>query len=93
MDASEIEDLLSEINSFQASSASAVEEFRVRFLGKKGILRGFFSKLKDVDASSKKEFGLLINKVKESAEQKIATFSGSKSDEGGALEGQDLTLP
>jgi len=93
MDAVEIQALLDEINSFQASSQAEVEEFRVRFFGKKGVLRDLFGKLKEVDASSKKGLGLLINQVKESAEQKIADLSSSDSDEANAIAGLDLTLP
>ena len=93
MDSVEIEARLTEISSFQASSAAEVEEFRVRFLGKKGVLRELFAKLKEADASSKRELGLLINKVKESAEQKITALSNSGSDEDSLFEDLDPTLP
>ena len=93
MDDAEIEALLAEIQSFQGSSDAEVEAFRVRFLGKKGILRGLFSKLKETDVSSKKELGLLINRVKEGAEQKIAELKDVASVEDSLNDGLDLTLP
>ncbi len=93
MGSEEIEGLLEEIKSFQASSAAEVEEFRVRFLGKKGVLRELFAQLKEADASSKKELGQLINQVKESAEQKIAALKNAGIEEGSLIDVLDLTLP
>ena len=93
MNSGEIQGLLDEINSFRASSAAEVEEFRVRFLGKKGVLRDLFAQLKDADKASIKELGQLINQVKESAELKIAELSNSDSDESSTTDDLDLTLP
>ena len=39
-----IEELLVEVNSFQTQSKDEIEQFRIKFSGKKGILNDFFEK-------------------------------------------------
>ena len=48
---------LEEINSFKASSLEQVEEFRIKFLSKKGIVPGLFSEMKNIPPELRKEMG------------------------------------
>ncbi|HIA35281.1 MAG TPA: phenylalanine--tRNA ligase subunit alpha [Flavobacteriales bacterium] len=77
MEKKELDGLLKEISSFSASNSSELEEFRIKFLGKKGIIRGLFTKLKDANQKNRKEFGQLINNIKERAESKFAGLNNS----------------
>ena len=61
---------IKEIESFKSSSVDEIEKFRIKYLGKKGLVNFYFSEFKNVDNSKKKEYGLNINKLKISAQNK-----------------------
>jgi phenylalanyl-tRNA synthetase alpha chain len=66
-----IKELISEAESFKAQSKDEVEAFRIKYLGKKGLLNDFFAEFKNVANDQKKEFGQTINKLKKTAEDKV----------------------
>ncbi|HVG12118.1 MAG TPA: phenylalanine--tRNA ligase subunit alpha [Flavisolibacter sp.] len=90
----QIESYKKEIDAFPITTAQGLEEYRIRFLGTKGIVKGLFGGLKDVPAESRKEFGLVLNDFKQYAEAK---FEGGKSaaetPATSAAEEIDLSLP
>lgn len=56
------------VKKFNASSEKELEEFRISYLGKKGILNDFFSKFKTVPNEQKKILGKLsMNSSKKQA--------------------------
>lgn len=59
-----IEGHLNEIESFRAKSLPDLEEFRIKYLGKKGLMNDFFEKFKTISPAEKKEIGQLINHLK-----------------------------
>lgn len=65
---------LEEVRAFQADSEQALEDFRIKYLGKKGLLNSYFAALKEVPASEKKAFGLTVNELKNAATEKIETL-------------------
>lgn len=69
-----INSTLKEIEETNVSDAASLEEFRIKFLGTKNILKGFFGEIKNVPNERKKEFGQLINAVKQKAEEKFAAL-------------------
>ena len=56
--------LLQEVEGFVPKSEKELEEFRLSFLGKKGILNELFAAFKGVPNEHKKEFGEAINRLK-----------------------------
>ena len=44
-----------------------IEEFRVRFLGRKGHITELFKQIKDVEPQVRKEFGQKLNELKNMA--------------------------
>jgi phenylalanyl-tRNA synthetase alpha chain len=84
---------LAEAQNFSPASAEELEQFRIRFLGRKGILAGLFEGMKEAEPAHRKDLGRLLNDLKNTAEQKIESFRKSfedkKSDDGIS----DLTLP
>ncbi|WP_340156843.1 phenylalanine--tRNA ligase subunit alpha [uncultured Maribacter sp.] len=82
------------VASFTADNIDAVETFRIKYLGKKGILNDFFAEFKNVPNEQKKEFGQTINELKQAATAKVEelkeALENSKTDE--QLYG-DLTRP
>lgn len=66
-----IEELLQEAKSFKGSSLESIEEFRIKFLGKKGHLASLFADFKLVPNEQKKEVGQKINELKQFIADKI----------------------
>ena len=73
---------LAEVEAFQSSDPKEIERFRIKFLGKKGILTGLFSAFKGVPNDRKKTFGQQLNALKVAATNKLEESkktSGSKA--------------
>lgn len=88
------EQLLKEVNDTSIASVDALEKFRIRFLGSKNILKDIFAEIKSVPNERKKEFGQLVNSVKQAAEVKFLTFQESFQKQSTKEEASiDLTLP
>ena len=62
------------VASFTADNIEAVETFRIKYLGKKGILNDFFAEFKNVPNEQKKEFGQTINELKQAATAKVESL-------------------
>src|SRR5690554_8132806 len=69
-----IKKLIAEAEAFQAKSKEEVEAFRIKYLGKKGLLNDYFKEFKNVANDQKKEFGQVINTLKKTAEDKVASL-------------------
>ena len=66
-----IKELIVEAENFSAQSKEEVEAFRIKYLGKKGLLNEFFAEFKNVANDQKKDFGQAINKLKSTAQEKV----------------------
>ena len=62
---------IQEVNAFDADNKEDLEQFRIKYLGKKGILNSFFAEFKNVSNDQKKEFGQVINEFKKATEEKV----------------------
>jgi phenylalanyl-tRNA synthetase alpha chain len=72
-----VKELIEEVESFNTTSKSDVEAFRIKYLGSKGLLKGLFSEFKNVDAGLRKEFGQALNTLKKVAEDKVTFLNDS----------------
>jgi phenylalanyl-tRNA synthetase alpha chain len=84
---------LGEVEQFTPSSSSELEEFRIRFLGRKGILKDLYATLKEVPAERKKEVGLELNRLKSAVESALERYKESFSDAGAGSTEMDYTRP
>jgi phenylalanyl-tRNA synthetase alpha chain len=66
-----IETYRKEIEALEISGPQQLEEYRIRFLGTKGITKSLFSDIKNVPNDKKKEFGQVLNDFKQFAEAKF----------------------
>ncbi len=66
-----IKSSLKEISSFESNSMKDIESFRIKYLGKKGLINKFFVEFKTIDNKQKKEVGQILNKLKNVAHQKV----------------------
>lgn len=69
-----IKDYITEVEAYKAETREELEAFRIKILGKKGILNDFFAEFKNVPNELKKEFGQVINQLKNTAEAKVASI-------------------
>tara|TARA_B110000438_G_C15680586_1_gene592176 strand:+ start:41 stop:1060 length:1020 start_codon:yes stop_codon:yes gene_type:complete len=88
-----IKELIVEVEKFQADSAESVEQFRIKFLGKKGVLNDLFLAFKDVPNQEKKAFGQNLNELKTKAQEKVDALKESlEQKEESTGSGLDLTM-
>lgn len=66
-----IDNLLKEVNQLSAKNTEEVEQFRLRFLSRKGEIAALMSEFRNVAANQKKEVGMRINELKRRAQEKI----------------------
>ncbi len=66
-----IEHILSEVENFVAESREQVEEYRIKWLSKKGQITGLFDEFRTVAPELKKEFGQKLNELRNKAQEKI----------------------
>ncbi|MEL1245139.1 phenylalanine--tRNA ligase subunit alpha [Flavobacterium sp. DGU11] len=69
-----IKGYIAEAEAFKAHTKEDLEAFRIKFLGKKGILNDFLAEFKNVPNDMKKEFGQVINNLKNAAQGKVNTI-------------------
>jgi phenylalanyl-tRNA synthetase alpha chain len=72
--------LRKEIEQLQIKSAKELEEYRIKFLGTKGLVKSLMGEMKHVAADQKKLFGQQMNEFKQFAEAK---FEEWKQNTGG----------
>ncbi|HUH73406.1 MAG TPA: phenylalanine--tRNA ligase subunit alpha [Chitinophagales bacterium] len=87
--------LLEDVKSAEIKTAESLEQFRIKFLGSKNILKDLFSEIKSVPNEQKKEFGQRVNAVKQAAEEKFQSFKEqfeSQQEQSQAAQ-LDLTRP
>src|SRR5690625_414261 len=67
----EIKSHIAEVESFQSDDLTAVEEFRVKYHGKKGSLKKFYDSFIKMTKDKKKEIGKIENTLKNKTQEKI----------------------
>lgn len=85
----------SELNAFQPVTIDELEQFRIRFLGTKGIIKDLFDEFKTVSPEVKRELGKTLNEFKQSAEAKYQLFKENFAgpEQKDESLNQDFTLP
>ncbi|HMQ60097.1 MAG TPA: phenylalanine--tRNA ligase subunit alpha [Flavilitoribacter sp.] len=91
----EVKALIGEIEAQAPASQEELEQFRIRFLGSKNVLKGLMGEIKNIPNELKRDFGQLINQAKEAAEQKFAAVKDRLEAAGddAAAGHLDLTAP
>lgn len=86
--------LLNEVKAYQAKGKQEVENFRLKYISRKGLIPELFEELKRVSVEEKKKLGRVLNELKQAAEARFMelteTVQSSTSEESADI---DLTLP
>lgn len=67
----EIKKHIAEVENFSSTNQDEIEKFRIKYLGSKGLLKDFFASFKEVPNEQKKEFGQVLNTLKDTAQDKV----------------------
>ncbi len=90
-----IEQYRAELSNATANSQDELENFRLRYISKKGVVSELFEEFKKVPNEQKKELGAALNVFKTEAQERFnVLIEGLKeSSDGNEGAGLDLTLP
>lgn len=84
---------LEEAKEYVASSIDEVEAFRIKYMGKKGVINDLFSEFKTVPRETKKEVGQKLNELKIHIQEKINSLKADMENQGETTSGIDMSLP
>lgn len=89
-----LEDYGKQIEELVIASKDDLENFRLQFLSKKGIIPQLFAAFRDVPNEQKKEFGVKLNALKDLAEHKLHAMQAALGSGAKAVDPTiDLTVP
>ena len=88
-----IREYLNEVDSFSGKTGKDIEEFRIRFLSKKGLIAELFLDFKSIPPDRKKTVGQLLNQLKHNVNEKITTITAALDSETAIDSELDPTLP
>ncbi len=90
---SRINSLITEISSLLINTPDELENFRLKYLSKKGIIPELFEEFRNVAPSDKKHIGQSLNNLKQSATDKYNSLKSSLRTTSGPSSYNDLTRP
>ena len=89
-----INQILKDVEDFKAENKEQVEEFRLKFLSKKGELNKVFDEFRNVPNEQKKELGQKINALKQTVQAKFESLQQNLSEsDDDTFTNVDLSLP
>ena len=89
-----IKEHIARVEAFDTEKKEELEQFRIEYFGKKGLLNDFFAQFKEVPKEEKKDFGQIINELKSKAEAKINELKEKLSGQNMTTQNlNDLTRP
>lgn len=89
-----INQLLQEVDAFVIDSKESLEQFRLHFLSKKGVIPVLFNDFKQVAPEERKSMGMLLNELKNHAQEKLKTAQEAlDTPDSKHSKGIDITLP
>jgi phenylalanyl-tRNA synthetase alpha chain len=88
-----IKEIKEDIENLVVNSLDEIEEFRLKYLSKKGLIASLFADFRSVPNEEKKAVGQYLNELKESAINKVNELKESFSCSDITKSGMDLSLP
>ena len=89
-----INELSEEIRAYQAANDEELEQFRLKFIGRKNVIADLFAEMRNVPNDQKKAFGQNVNALKNVAQEKFQDLiDGLKTSSSDEKADFDMTLP
>lgn len=85
--------LIKEVEAFKPSHPVELEQFRLKFLSKNGILADLFAQMKNIPVEQKKEYGLVVNVLKQKAETVFQQYKEHLTTQEDEVFESDFSLP
>ncbi|MBU1010384.1 MAG: phenylalanine--tRNA ligase subunit alpha [Bacteroidetes bacterium] len=85
--------MLAEVQAFQAENTDQLEAFRIKYLSKKGLIPGLFAEFKHVLPEERKAMGVLLNELKDKAQERLDAFRELNTTDETSTQRLDLSLP
>ena len=89
----DVEQHLQKVADFVAQSPEQLEAFRLEYLSKKGVMNQLFASFKNVPNDQKKEFGQILNQLKQNVQQTLEASKTMFVEDISSFSGQDLSKP
>lgn len=88
-----VQNLIREVEDFKIDTSADLENFRLKFLSKKGLIGEVFSLMKTIAPQDRKQFGQQVNLLKQNAEEKFESFKLQFEEKTEQQQLIDITLP
>lgn len=88
-----IKELTKEVSTYTAADKPGVEQFRLTYISKKGVISELFDTMKKMPPEEKKKVGKILNELKQAAEQKLTELNELVENSSSSSFDLDLTLP
>ncbi len=86
------EQLLEQINTAEPKNSEELESFRIKYLGSKNEIKPLFSKMGSLKPEDRKAYGQLLNKLKNTAEERYNTLKPALEQREKQAEYRDIDL-
>ena len=90
-----VKSVLEDIKTARPQSLEELDQFRIKYLGSKNTIKPLFGEIRNIDNDKKREFGQLVNELKQTAEEKFSSLKEqleTAREEAGAQQ-IDLSAP
>ncbi len=89
-----IQELIKEVEAFSSKKMEEIDQFKIKFLSKKnGIVTELFKEFKNIPKEDKKEFGQILNTLKNKVQDKVEFLKLNAQEDDGTKIKLDLSLP
>jgi phenylalanyl-tRNA synthetase alpha chain len=90
----QIEGFRKDIEAYEIVTPQQLEEYRIKYLGTKGLVKSLFGEMRNVPNDRKKEFGQVLNEFKQFAESRYEQAKESSAGVTSSTQEEiDLSLP
>lgn len=86
----QVRQLIAAVEAEQPATPEALEAFRIQYIGSKGIVKSVMEEMRNVPNERKKEFGQLVNSLKQVAESKFNALKEVFDEQSAAA---SMTMP
>lgn len=88
-----IEQILNEVRNFNAETKDELENFRITYLSKKGVIPALFADFKNVAPELRKEMGMRLNELKNTVQEKVEEQLQKFESQHNSEAGFDMSMP
>ena len=87
-----VEQILQDIETAQPSNTEELEQFRIKYVGSKNIIKPLSKEIRNIPNEQRKDFGQLLNKVKQTAATKFQSLKDNLETAVEEAQGEELDL-